>query len=114
MPRKKNNESLPRRRLVTVNLGIIDKGTSFEQLCQMVESARNRPEVFISIEIDFETTRGYYDDIETEVRLVGRREETDEEMNLRLAEEQRQRERQMSAKEREFYRLAKELGKQVG
>lgn len=90
------------RNMVTVRMALIDNYTQLANLEKMISEVRKRADIenITDVYIKCEASRGYYDDIDVEVFIEGRRKETDEEHKLsifimRLADEARQREQRV-------------------
>jgi hypothetical protein len=79
---------------VKVVLGDIERyGMPLDKLEQMIASAKQRAatENIRNIVIDIDYERGYYDSVDITAQIVGTRDETDEEFELRKRDiEQRQ------------------------
>lgn len=85
------------RNMVTVRMALIDNYTQLANLEKMISEVRKRADIenITDVYIKCEASRGYYDDIDVEVFIEGRRKETDEEYRMRLADEARQREQRV-------------------
>lgn len=100
----------PQRGTVTVRMAIIDDYLTVTELEAIIANvmARAKIENINDVHIRYETTRGYYDDVSVEMFIEGRREETDEEYNMRLANEERARENRRDWEHRRLMEAAQE------
>lgn len=98
------------RNAITVNLGEVEEG-SLDVLEAQIKDVRQRAMVegITDLKIEFDTERGYYGDSSITVRIFGLRDETDEEMQMRLGSQEVSA-RRTEAKERaEYERLKKKF-----
>ena len=91
----------PQRGKVTVRMALVDNCSSLETLQSIIDGVRKRMEIepFEDVSIECETTTGYY------MVITGVRAETDEEYNMRLANEERARENRRDWERQEYERL---------
>ncbi len=110
MAKKRSNP--PTRGTVRVVIGLFDDGMSLEWLEQVLQEARSRivTENLRNARLDFETTRGYYDDVSISVRLIANREETDEEMKLRIEQEREETSKREQWDREHFERMKRQYG----
>lgn len=97
----------PQRGKVTVRMALVDNYSSLETLQSIIDDVRKRMEIepFEDVSIEYETTTGYYNDVSVEMVITGIRAETDEEYNMRLANEERARENRRDWERQEYERL---------
>lgn len=94
------------RKVVTICVDSQDyncDNVPIQELIDIVENAKNKGATHVVIESE-------YDSSDVELRFEYDREETDEEFNMRLRNEERQKESTLEYKRRELERLKKELG----
>ncbi len=108
----KTQGNAPRRRSVKVILGVINDSMSLDHLTTMLADVAQRAELedISNVETDISQERGYYDDVSVTVYLVGWRDETDEEMALRIQQEQEYATNQAERDRQEFERMKRQYG----
>lgn len=103
----------PDRRRVTVVLGEIDNdGQSLISLESTIRDARARAEKegISELRTEIELLHGYYDSVSVSIQIVGMRDETDEEMAIRVADEQSRITDSVATRRRMYEALRQEFG----
>lgn len=100
---------------VKVTLGLIEDSAPFTDVVAMFSQALDRihHEKIENAQIDIDKQDGYYGSVTVTVSIIGYRDETDEEMAIRLQEAQRETRRKRESERATYERLRKKFEKET-